>query len=90
MEGLFDWSWDPRQDKFNKNFKALVSYVRKEGTSLVPYNYIDEDGIKLGAWVSNLKHGYKGTLGIVKSKRSVKGLSKEHIKLFEDLPDWSW
>lgn len=77
LEALPCWTWDVAADSFEKTFAALEAYVQRTGTSRVPPNYVDENGVKLGRWV-------------IKRRNRRKYLTPEQQKRFEALPEWAW
>ena len=76
LEKLPDWSWNTLESNWKLGYAALIRYVEKEGTSVVPDRYI-LDGFNLGTWV-----------GTQKTRRS--RMSSERISLLEELPHWTW
>jgi hypothetical protein len=65
--------------RWEKGFTLLQQFVAREGHAAVP-DYHVENGLRLGAWVSELhsmrKHWHT--------------LSEERIELLETLEDWQW
>ncbi len=51
---LLDFSWDPRSEFWEPQFTALHKFRQREGHCRVPGDH-QEDGLKLGDWVSNLR-----------------------------------
>jgi superfamily II DNA or RNA helicase len=77
LEQLPNWSWDPVEDKWNRDYASLKEYVKKTGTSNVPVNFITDNGFKLGQWLA--------------TKRTTKNLlSKDKKESLESLPGWTW
>ena len=74
LEGLGDWSWEPRPDRWRLMFEKLQEYHTVNGTTWVP-----QRDKPLGPWVNSQRSAYK------KGK-----LSAERIQLLESLGDWSW
>ena len=70
------------QTRWDKRLYALDSFVAREGTALVPANYVESvngSEINLGSWVSYLRTRYK------------KGsLSAKRIATLESYPGWEW
>ena len=54
-------------------------YLKDNGSSYVPPNFISKSGFKLGNWVSSIKSRYKKGL-----------LENDKIDSFEKLPGWKW
>ena len=68
-----------REEAFDERYAALEAYAAREGDTRVPASYIQEDGIKLGAWVSYLRTRYSNDK-----------LSAERVNRLEELPGWEW
>lgn len=52
--------WKPRIDhKWQTSFDAAVRYAADKGNLNVPVNYVDVNGIKLGAWIQRQRLVYK-------------------------------
>ena len=51
--------WDVLDYLFERNYAAAVEYHRKHGDLNVPTHYIDENGIRLGVWIANLRTHYR-------------------------------
>ena len=49
------------EDRWNRNYSYAKDYYIKHGDLNVPYNYVTEDGFKLGTFISNQRTGYNGT-----------------------------
>ena len=49
-------SWDPLADQWEQNFALLEQFKEREGHCDVPKSH-EEDGIKLGFWLSNQRQG---------------------------------
>lgn len=54
--------WDVPDYIWEEYFASAVRYHREHGDLNVPHNYIDEEGIKLGQWISNIKNTRKGNV----------------------------
>ena len=48
--------WDPFSELWNKGFKCLVEFKKREGHCDVPHNELTSDGFKLGVWLRNQRH----------------------------------
>jgi superfamily II DNA or RNA helicase len=87
LEQLPGWLWNATKkcglrmesNKWMDVFERLRKYVDLKGSSCVPYNYIAEDGLRLGLWVTHQRQVYK------KGK-----LSLERQQALEQLPGWVW
>ena len=87
LEQLPGWVWNAIEKYgFRKNsaswmkyFERLCKYVELKGNSCVPYNYVAENGLRLGLWV------------VVQRTIHKKGkLSAERQKMLEGLLGWTW
>ena len=61
------FSWDPHAELWERNFAALQKFRKREGHCRVPIKH-QEDGLKLGQWVSNQRSN-KHTLPANRLKR---------------------
>lgn len=52
--------WSKLDYYWEINFSAAVKYYRKHGDLLVPSDYVSEDGIRLGNWISRQRKLKKG------------------------------
>lgn len=52
--------WDVPDYLFEKNYAALLDYYRENGNADVPSYYITADGLRLGAWVFNVRNRKSG------------------------------
>ena len=77
LEKLNGWTWDAREDLWIEGIKQLKKFHKKNNHISITNKFVDEDGFKLGQWVST-RRGRKKTL------------SDEKIKELEDFPDWTW
>lgn len=50
--------WDHRDSAWQKNLDALAAYRQQHGDTLVPQRYVHEEGIRLGAFVSQMRAKY--------------------------------
>jgi hypothetical protein len=87
LEQMPGWVWNAtkrcgfRRDsnKWMDVFECLCKYVDLKGNSCVSYNYVAENGLRLGLWVTHQRQVYK------KGK-----LSLERQQALEQLPGWKW
>jgi|1048.fasta_scaffold00127_3 superfamily II DNA or RNA helicase len=79
LQSLSTWTWNPVDDVFESKFKYLLEYIKMNGSSRVPIDYVI-DGFALGKWISHRRDAYK------------KGrLDQSVIEQFEaSSADWSW
>jgi superfamily II DNA or RNA helicase len=74
LAALPGWTWDAREEAWNKAFDRLSEYVKREGDAFVSTGYVD-DGFRLGQWVAVQRRNYaKGELGPEREER-LAGLS---------------
>jgi superfamily II DNA or RNA helicase len=71
--------WDTLKAEWQEGFMLLFEYVEREGKTILPNNYVTEDGYKLRAWVTRQRGEYR------KGK-----LSPDKQKVFEQIPGWTW
>ena len=74
-------SWDPYLDQWERSFALLEQFKEREGHCNVPDSH-DEDGVKLGRWLGNLRQAKKGN-------RSNSNLSVERVERLDKVGiDW--
>ena len=74
------WGWNALEVEWQRNYKLLQNYIKREGNARVPARH-KEEGFSLGYWVHAQKHKYK------------KGeLSQDRIDKLEKYKDkeWNW
>ena len=76
LEALADWSWDPLNDIWYKNYNVLRSFISEFNWQILCQNTTFE-GLKIGQWAST-------------QRSNQEKLSSERRKLLEELPGWSW
>ena len=81
--------WDVLDYLFERNYAAAAEYHRRYGDLNVPTHYIDENGIRLGVWIGNLRTGYrKNTLRLSEEQlRRLDGLGMLWNGKFQS--DWN-
>lgn len=55
--------WDVLDMLWQRNFAVAKLYYEQNGNLDVPVGYVDENGVKLGVWINNLRNAYKGKSG---------------------------
>ena len=68
-------SWDPLADHWERNYGLLEQYKEREGHCNVPPFY-EEDGVKLGRWLINLRQARKGNLSYTLSSDRIERLDQ--------------
>lgn len=87
LESMQGWSWRHpvlatyirTDEQWDAAYGLLLEYVKKEGHSIVPTDYITPDGQRLGYWISGQRKAYRENT-----------LSEERLKKLESLPGWDW
>jgi superfamily II DNA or RNA helicase len=51
-----DFSWDINAESWKQYIATFLKFIKREGHANVPQRH-SEDGLKLGLWVNNLRHG---------------------------------
>jgi len=52
--------WDDlRQQSWETNFQQAAAYYREHGDLRVPHDYVTENGVRLGQWLSNVRTRYR-------------------------------
>lgn len=51
--------WDVPDYLWERNYAAAVEYHRQHGNLEVPSDYVDSNGVRLGAWIWNVRAGLK-------------------------------
>ena len=52
--------WSKLNYYWENNFSAAVRYYKENGNLIVPSNYVSDDGVRLGSWISRLRKLRKG------------------------------
>ena len=79
LSKIGDWSWEPRDDQWQKMFEVLQEHFETTGTTRTSANYKTPDGDPLGSWANTQR-----------TLRRRGTLSAERIELLNSLDDWSW
>lgn len=58
--------WDISEYLWEKNYASAENYYREHGDLNVPAAYVDEEGIRLGAWIARMREAkkYPGEVGL--------------------------
>jgi len=65
-----------REQNWLDNYQSAKKYAEKKGDLLVPAGYVDENGFRLGVWVSNLRAARK-------TRPESFQVTPEHIKMLD-------
>lgn len=79
LNEIAGWIWDPGEATFAEGLERLLNYARQNGNTLVPNDYVEGDGYKLGLWVANRRGDYR-----------VGRLSNGRINQLGEVPGWTW
>jgi hypothetical protein len=79
LEELPGWVWNPHKAAWEKAYSRVEAFLTREGHALVGVQYVDDDGFKLGQWVSNQRTAYKAGR-----------LPETRVARLEALPGWAW
>jgi hypothetical protein len=77
LEGLTGWSWNTIDDRWELGFSHLKKFTERNGHCRVPKTYVNEEGYRLGSWVS-----------VQRRKKEV--IDPDRLRRLEALPGWSW
>lgn len=55
--------WDVPDYLWERNYAAAVAYHKEHGNLDMPVSYVDSNGIRLGAWIFNVRYGVKNENG---------------------------
>tara|TARA_Y100000588_G_scaffold92866_1_gene100423 strand:- start:4506 stop:5633 length:1128 start_codon:yes stop_codon:yes gene_type:complete len=80
LESVEGWVWNTFEAAWEEGFASLLKYVTEHGDALVPGNYKDPDGYKLGGWISRQR------LHVDNSAR----MSPERKARLESVEGWAW
>jgi superfamily II DNA or RNA helicase len=79
LERIPGWSLDPYEDDFLQGLTFLEEFVKRNGTTKVPVDFLNEAGFNLGLWVENVRN---------RNRRG--NYPKERVDRFTVFPDWDW
>ena len=79
LEELPGWSWDVKTDLWEEGFRRLQQHVERNGETLPRQSYADEDGYRLGSWVTTQRQSH-----------AQDRLEPDRVRRLEQLPYWSW
>lgn len=76
MEALPEWTWDPYEEQWQRNYDLVREFGEREGHTRVPDRHL-ERGSNIGSWV-------------LTQRTNRDKLSTERTALLESLPGWVW
>ncbi len=77
-----DWTWDAKEQDWDKKWQLLIKFHEREGHTSVPALHVEEDE-HLGLWVFAQRDYFAG-------KRQRGGMSDVRKGKLEAIPTWSW
>lgn len=82
--------WDSVRDQtWERNFSAAQEYFRANGNLHVPVDYVNDNGVKLGTWLANLRTYRKNdNHKLLLTKERIAQL--DTIGMIWDVPDYLW
>jgi len=64
------WQWSPLDAAWEEAYQRLQVYAERNRHDIPPQTYIEDDGYRLGAWVSQQRQKFRnGTLSAERSDR---------------------
>jgi superfamily II DNA or RNA helicase len=79
LQSLQGWSWHATDDTWEEAFRRLKHFVTREGHAMVPVEYIEVDGYRLGQWTA-----------VQRRRHAIGKLANERARRLETLPGWVW
>lgn len=79
LELIRGWTWDKREDRWQRGIVELRRFIATRGHALVPSSYKTPTGFDLGSWVFNRRAHYRAGR-----------ISAERIAELEAQPGWTW
>ena len=80
LVALPGWTWVPGPEKWERAYRALVAFQRREGHIKAPAGHI-ENGVNLDAWIDRQRQHYR--MGRVQRQG-------DHVARLEGIPGWKW
>jgi hypothetical protein len=80
LVALPGWTWGPGPEKWERGYRALVVFQRREGHIKVPAGHI-ENGVNLDAWIDRQRQHYR--------MRRVQRQG-DHVARLVGIPGWKW
>ena len=78
LESLLGWVWNAKDASWEEGLRHLKTYIQMFGNANVKQGFIDDEGFRLGRWVSYLR------------KLGAKGISQHRREQLEAIPEWIW
>ena len=72
------WTWNAREERFQRALQALRAFAAREGHARVPKDHVEE-GYRLGNWVDTQRQAFRR-----------KQLDREYVRLLDVVPGWWW
>jgi hypothetical protein len=75
-----DWTWERGSDKWERGYRALVAFQKREGHIKVRAGHI-ENGLRLDAWITRQRQHFR--MGRIQRQG-------DHMARLESVPGWKW
>jgi len=79
LRSLPGWSWHAIDDTWDEGFRHLEEFVTREGLAMVPVEFADHDGYRLGQWTA-----------VQRRRHALGKLNAERVRRLEEQPGWVW
>jgi superfamily II DNA or RNA helicase len=73
------WTWAAREDKWEKGFDQLLTYVDEHHNARVPQTFRTADNFALGTWVATQRNQFEQSW-----------FDPDRQRRLEELPGWAW
>jgi len=80
LEALKGWTWDPHDSNWEEGFAYLLEYIKEEHHALVPAEFKNKNGFRLGQWIFMQRT----------NKNDMKTNRPDRFERLESLPEWEW
>jgi hypothetical protein len=80
LVALPGWTWERGTDKWERGYRALVAFHKREGHIKVPAGHI-ENGVRLDAWIDRQRQHFR--MGRIQRQA-------DHVARLEGVPGWKW
>jgi hypothetical protein len=80
LVALPGWTWERGPDKWERGYRSLMAFQKREGHIKVPAEHI-ENGVRLDAWVTRQRQHFR--MGRIQRQG-------DHVTRLERVPGWKW
>jgi hypothetical protein len=74
------WTWERGSDKWERGYRALVAFQKREGHISVPAGHL-EKGVRLDAWITRQRQHFR--MGRIQRQG-------DHVTRLKRVPGWKW